>query len=222
MTRDQPAFTAGLLISGDVGPKEVRRQLSRWKKAGKVIQFRKGVYSLAQEYRSAWPHPFVIANQLVKASYVSLQSALAFYGMIPEHVPVTTSVTTRRPCSWDTPAGSFRYRHVKTELFHSYLSVEVAPGALAQVATREKALIDLVHLTPGADSRGWLTELRLQELSSLDPVKLLELVRRSGSPKLERARRIIQELREDELRDGVEGRPGVGRPPPRDQREALP
>ena len=56
-------------------------------------------------------HPFVVANALKKASYVSLQSALSHYGMIPEYVPVTTSVTTRRPeeveilqalfCSWD-------------------------------------------------------------------------------------------------------------------------
>ena len=210
ITGDQPIFTAGLLISGDVDPKDVRRQLSRWKEAGKVVQLRKGVYALAREFRSGWPHPFVVANLLVKASYVSLQSALAFHGMIPEHVPVTTSVTTQRPWSWDTPAGAFRYRHVKVPFFHSYRSTEVAPGSTALVATREKALIDLVHLTPGADTRAWLTELRLQDLASIDLSALRELARGSGGPKLERARRIIEELREDELRDDTAGPPAVG------------
>ncbi|HUJ75514.1 MAG TPA: hypothetical protein VL359_11675 [bacterium] len=216
ITENQPVFTAGMLISGDVDPKDVRRQLSRWKEAGKVIQLRRGVYALAREFRSSWPHPFVVANQLVKASYVSLQSALAWYGMIPEHVPATTSVTTQRPWSWDTPAGAFLYRHLKIPLFHSYRSTDVAPGSPARVATREKALIDLVHLTPGADTRAWLVELRLQDLGSLDLPALTELVRRSGSPKLERARRIIEELREDELRDDRRGRAPVGQGHPRE------
>jgi predicted transcriptional regulator of viral defense system len=210
ITGNQPVFTAGLLISGDVDPRDVRRQLSRWKEAGKVVQLRKGVYALAQEFRSGWPHPFLVANQLVKASYVSLQSALAFYGMIPENVPVTTSVTTGRPWSWDTPAGSFSYRHLKPAFFHSYHGTEVAPGAVALVATREKALCDLVHLTPGGDTRAWLSELRLQDLGSLDMTALLNIVQRSGSPKLERARRIVEGLREAELRDENPGRATIG------------
>ncbi len=194
LTKNTPIFTAELLISGDVDPRDVRRQLSRWKEAGKVIQLRKGVYTLAEEFRAVWPHPFLIANNLVKASYVSLQSALAFYGMIPEHVPVTTSVTTGRPWSWETPTGTFSYRHVKPQLFHSYRPTEVAPGTVALVATREKALCDLIHLTPGSDTRAWLEELRLQDLDSIDRSALRALVDRSGSAKLERARRIIDEL----------------------------
>jgi len=48
-------------------------------------------------YYKVKPHPFVVANRMVRGSYVSCQSALAHYGLIPEHVPVVTSITTARP-----------------------------------------------------------------------------------------------------------------------------
>ena len=195
LARDELVFSSGLLISGEVDPRQLRRQLSRWKEGGKVVQLRRGLYALAEPYRSAAPHPFLIANRLVKASYVSLQSALAWYGMIPEHVPVTTSVTTLRPWSWDISFGTFTYHHVKTGLFHSYAPIEVSPGSTALVATREKALVDLIHLTPGGEAAVFIRELRLQNLEAVDVPFLRALVQRSASPKLERARRIIEEIR---------------------------
>ena len=156
LVKEEPVFTSGLLISGNVDPREVRRQLSRWTEAGKVVQLRRGLYALGEPFTfaaSRASHPFLIANRLMKASYVSLQSALAWYGMIPEHVPVTTSVTTRRPWSWDTPLGAFTYHHVKTGLFHSYAPIEVSPGTVALVATREKALLDLSSTSRPAVTR---------------------------------------------------------------------
>ena len=53
-----------------------------------------------------------IANHMVPVSYVSLQSAPAYFGSIPEYVPVTTSVTTGRPGRWGTPLGVFDFRHI--------------------------------------------------------------------------------------------------------------
>ena len=196
VVKDEPTFTSGLLISGNVDPRELRRQLSRWKASGKIVQLRRGVYALAEPFRSAAPHPFVIANNLVRASYVSLQSALAYYGMIPEHVPVTTSVTTLRPWSWNTSLGAFSYHHITPRFFHTYRREEVSPGTFALLATPEKALCDLVHLTPRGDSPSYLRELRLQNLDILEVPALRTLVKGSASPKLERARRIVEELRE--------------------------
>ena len=94
---DLPVFETGLLLSGDVRPADVRKQLSRWTASGKLYQLRRGLYGLAPPYQKVRPHPFLIANQLQTGSYVSLQSALAYYGMIPEYTPVTTSVSTGRP-----------------------------------------------------------------------------------------------------------------------------
>ena len=113
----EPVFETGLLLSGDLDPADVRRQLSRWTARGRVHQLRRGLYALAPPYAKTRPHPFLVANLLVRGSYVSLQSALAHHGLIPEHVPVTTSVTTGRPGPRSNSFGRFEYRHLHKTLF---------------------------------------------------------------------------------------------------------
>src|SRR4030042_4299618 len=93
---DEPLFETGLLLAGDVDPASVRRQLSRLTASGRLLQLRRGLYALAPPYQKVKPHPFLIANHIMRPSYVSLHSALAHHGLIPEHVPVVTSVTTSR------------------------------------------------------------------------------------------------------------------------------
>jgi predicted transcriptional regulator of viral defense system len=190
----EPVFETGLLLAGDVDPDNVRRQLSRWTAAGRIFQLRRGVYALAPPFQKVRPHPFLVANRLVRGSYVSLQSALAYHGLIPEAVPVTTSVTTRRPGSWDTPLGVYRYRHVKTALFFGYERTGLGSDQHAFVAAPEKALLDLVYLQPGGDAPAYLQQLRLQNLDRLDPERLSIQAGRTSSPKLCRAADRIVEL----------------------------
>ncbi|MFO7916541.1 MAG: hypothetical protein R6V13_00470 [Anaerolineae bacterium] len=184
---DEPVFETSLLLAGDVEVANVQRQLSRWTRAGRVYQLRRGLYALAPPFQKVKPHPFLVANRLVQPSYVSLQSALAYYGLIPEHVPVTTSVTTARPGRWDTPLGSYTFRHLKDELFRGYRLLEVGAEQEAFVASAEKALLDLIYLEPGADSREYLHELRLQNLDQLNLDALQEQADGAHSPKLQRA-----------------------------------
>jgi hypothetical protein len=195
---DEPVFETGLLLAGRVKPADVRRQLSRWTKAGRLYQLRRGLYALAPPFQKSKPHPFLVANRMLPGTYVSLQSALAFYGLIPEHVPVVTSVTTARPGRWQTPLGSYDFRHIKTDLFRGYRLTEVGSRQRAFIATPEKALLDLVYLEPGADSPDYLAELRLQQLSRLELAVLQSEA--AASPKLRRAAAIVAELaRTEEL-----------------------
>ena len=189
-----PVFETGLLLAGDVGPANVRRQLSRWTSSGKLYQLRRGVYTLAPPYQKVKPHPFVVANTLVHGSYVSLQTALAHYGLIPDVTVVTTSVTTSRPRAWTTPVGAYVYRYVKSDWFHGYRRLALGGGQAAFVATPEKALLDLVYLTPGGDNRAYLEELRLQATEQLDLAELARLAEESESPKLQRAAGMIAAL----------------------------
>jgi len=195
---DEPVFETGLLLAGEIKPGEVRRQLSRWVRAGKVYQLRRGLYALAPPYQKVRPHPFLVANRLAAASYVSLQSALAYYGMIPEHVPQTTSITTRRPGSWQTPLGDYAYRHIQVDYFAGFQVLEVAPGQHAYVASPEKAILDLVYLVPGADTADYLRELRPQNLERLDWQELTQLVDQWGKKKLARAARHLRLLAEED------------------------
>ncbi|MFQ6102513.1 MAG: hypothetical protein ACE5OS_14970 [Anaerolineae bacterium] len=191
---DEPVFETGLLMAGDADPADVRRQLSRWVKAARLYRLRRGLYALAPPFQKVKPHPFLVANRMVRGSYVSLQSALAYYGLIPEVVPVITSVTTARPGRWETPLGVYAFRHIKVELFFGYRLVEVSPGQQAFVATPEKALLDLAYLQPGGDNPAYLRELRLQNLDRLDLDELQRLAERTGSPKLRRVAAYVTEL----------------------------
>lgn len=195
---DEPVFETGLLLAGDVDPADVRRQLSRWTKAGRIYQLRRGLYTLAPPFQKVKPHPFLVANRLVRGSYVSCQSALAYYSLIPEVVPVTTSVSTARPARWDTPLGSFEFRHIKADLLRGYRRIEVGPGQLAFVASPEKALLDLIHLQPGGDAPGYLGELRLQNLDRLDVDELARQADLADSPKLRRAAGLVADLARSE------------------------
>jgi len=190
----EPLFETGLLLAGDVDASDVRRQLSRWTAAGKVWQLRRGLYAIAPPFGKMQPHPFLTANGLARASYVSLQSALAYCGLIPEGVPVTTSVTTGRGRIWRTPIGTYQFRHLHVGLFHGYRAVAVDDLRVAYVATPEKALLDLVHLEPGGDSPAYLEGLRLQHMERLDGDALVALAARSGSPKLRRAAACLTEM----------------------------
>lgn len=191
---DEPLFETGLLLAGDVDPGALRKQLSRWTAAGKLFQLRRGLYALAPPFQKIRPHPFVIANRLAPGSYVSCQSALAFYGMIPEYAPVVVSVASARPGRWDTPLGSYVFRHIKRSLLHSYRLAHLGGRQQAFVASSEKALLDLIYLQPGADDPAYLSELRLQNLGTLDVEELRRLASLSASPKLARAAEIVAEL----------------------------
>jgi hypothetical protein len=130
---------------------------------------------------------------LQKASYVSLQSALAHYGMIPEYVPVTTSVTTGRPEELETPVGRFQFRHVANRLFYGFAETEMAPGQFALLADPYKALVDLLYLTPHSDQAAFLRELRLTRPDGFDPGKLHTTAGRGGSAKVQHAvRRLLE------------------------------
>ena len=186
-------------MAADADPQAVRVQLSRWVKAGRLIQLKRGLYTLAQPYRKIEPQPFVLANSMKKASYVSLQSALAYFGMIPEYVPTVTSVTTGRPEQVNTKSGQFVFRHIKKSWFCGYKQIDLGSGQKAFVAIPEKALLDLLYLTPQTDEQNYLRELRLENLELLNVDTMLQLAGSVKSAKLNRAVRYIKALIDDRV-----------------------
>lgn len=194
IVQDGPVFDSGLLLAGDADARDIYRQLSRWKQAGKIYQLCRGLYCLAPPFRKTKPHPFLIANRLLLASYVSLQSALAYYGMIPEYVPMTISVTTNRPAQWETPVGIFDFRHIQVNFFEGYRFLDLGDNQGAFIASPEKALLDLVYLESGGDTHEYLSELRLNNLEGLNWQLLERLARKIEKPKLLRAIARMREL----------------------------
>jgi predicted transcriptional regulator of viral defense system len=165
----EPLFESGMLLVGPVDAEDMQRQLSRWVAAGRLIRVRRGLYAFAgrdAEVRRPL-HPYEIANRLVSGSYVSLNSVLSEGGLIPEYVPVTTSITTGRAGLRANPLGNYLYRHVKRSMFWGYESRDLPTGGRAFVAVPEKALVDLLYLHPEPDHPGYVEELRLQNLDRI-------------------------------------------------------
>jgi predicted transcriptional regulator of viral defense system len=137
-----------------------------------------------------------VANRLVRGSYVSLQSALAYHGLIPEHVPVTTSVTTARPQRREGPFGAFEYHHISPGAFGGYRREALGEDQEALVATPAKAVADLVRLVPGGDSAEYLAAMRLQSLDKIDPAEIEGHPVLGRQPKIRRALRHLAALAE--------------------------
>jgi predicted transcriptional regulator of viral defense system len=198
-----PVFESGHLYAGADNPQQAQRQLADWVRAGKVIQLRRGLYTLAQPRQSEPPHSYVVANHMVRASYVSLHTVLSHYDLIPEHVAVVTSITTGRPGTWQNLYGHFSYQHIQSDLFFGFEYRQVTQTQRAYMATPEKALLDLIYLTPGADSEGYIRTLRLQNLDQLNIERLAVYVERINKPKLKRALPFIIQVIEEELTEYV-------------------
>jgi hypothetical protein len=175
-----------VLLAGPVNPADLRRQLSRWTKAGRLIQLRRGVYTLAPPYQKIKPHPFLIANRLLPASYVSLQSALDYSS--------PTWCTASRPNARIAGRRRWAASSSTTSSPPGCTAIAGSKSAYAFVATPEKALLDLAYLHPHADDPAFLQELRLQNLERLDLAQLRALADRSAKPKLRRFAERVAEL----------------------------
>ena len=190
-------FSSSILLAGNVSVHAIRRQLMRWVANGKLIQVRRGLYAVTQPYRDTQPHPFLVANMMKGASYVSLQSALEHYGIIPEYVPVITSVTTGRTGEITNKLGMFKFNHIKKELFWGYEEVEVLDRTKIFIASPEKGLLDLIYLTPQSDSMEYLQELRMQNTDKINTGILKDFAKRFKTPKINRAAENIIKLFEE-------------------------
>lgn len=141
----------------------------RASRAGEILRLKPGVFLLDARYRRSEPHPFVLAAALHVPSHVSLESALAYHGLIPEAVYQVASVTVGRSREFVTPAGVFSFSRVPARAPRAGVeSLEVARNAWAFVASPLRAIADAVYLRRGVtwnrDGLGFLTEsLRIEE-----------------------------------------------------------
>ena len=127
---------------------------------GKIIQLRRGLYTVAPPNQLVHPHSYVIANHLVWASYISLHTALSHYDLIPEHVAVVTSVTTGRPGMWQNPYGHFSYQHIQPALFFGFHYRQVTQ-------TQWGMLLPVMELLPGCGGGESLLLRACKKLSSI-------------------------------------------------------
>lgn len=145
-----------------------RRFVGLLTKRGHVIRVKKGLYVWGQDVD---PSPFsieILANLIYGPSYVSLEYALSFYGLIPERVATVTSVTSKKTKSFATPVGLFTFEHINQEAYPAGIRLQIDGPQSFLIATPEKALLDMIALREISDSL--LEDLRIEpeEFERLD------------------------------------------------------
>ena len=108
-----------------------------------------------------------------------------------------------RPGRWQNAYGNFSYQHIQSEFYFGFYFRQITWTQWAYVATPEKALLDLIYLTPDADNPNYIRELRLQNLEQIDTERLSAYVARFERPKLKRALPYIEQMVEEELTEYV-------------------
>ena len=139
-----------------------RNNLTRWVKKGRLIRLRQGYYTFP-EYKKMAGFSYYVANRIYKPSYVSLHSALAFFGMIPEAVVQITSVTSLKTVGFKNDFGEYSYKTVKSVFMFGYDLKPFGKDITVKFAKPEKALLDLLYLYPFYDTKEALLDLRLDE-----------------------------------------------------------
>ena len=179
-------------------------KISELLKSEELISIRRGLYITGPKMDLLTPEPFLIANHLRGPSYVSLESALSYWNMIPERAYEISSVTIKTSKLYKTPVGRFSYQKLKTP-YYSYgiKNIECSPKQTMLIASPEKALCDKIVLTPGIHLRSikqtrefLIEDLRIdgESLSTLD-TKVMELWI-TNAPKKSSLKMLIKTLQE--------------------------
>ena len=160
---------------------------------GELLRVRKGLYAVAPEYREAPLSLEIMANILYGPSYLTLEYALSWYGMMPERATELTSVCLGRSREFRSAVGNFSYCSIRKAAYtEGYVLTAIPDGRTFLMATREKALVDIIENRRSIPIRSrkemgtrLLRDLRMDELAlmDLDVEKVSQYASRYGSHK---------------------------------------
>ncbi len=147
-----------------------------------ILRVKKGLYVLGREYNKPF-NKFVLANQIYGPSYITGQTALSFWNMIPERVELIISMTMKRKKQFETPVGRFAYLYCPKKVFKIGIRLEdTGDRKKILIASPEKALCDIIapqtHISTEKEMKEFLELMRLDysanknlDLSLLEEIK---------------------------------------------------
>lgn len=124
--------------------KSTDKKVLRLEKQGYIIRLKRGLYVVNPKYSGVTLSSELIANHLYAPSYISMSSALRYYGLIPETVYTNQSMTIKHARKFPTPIGNFDYKYISKETFRIGVRSVRRDGYAFLIASPEKALCDLV------------------------------------------------------------------------------
>lgn len=147
-------------ISNIIGEyKAPKDKISKMVKAGRLIRLKKGLFVVSPEITKMEISKELIANHLLGPSYISMESALSYYSLIPERVYISRSATVKRSKIFYTPLGTFEYLTIPDTYYSIGIKNLITSDSYAfLMASPEKALCDLILCT---------SKLRLQSRKAM-------------------------------------------------------
>lgn len=149
------------------------RRLVEWQAKGYIRKLRNRYYCFTHEEVEE-RLLYIIANKIYEPSYLSLETALSYYGFIPEGVFKTVSCTTLKTQSFSTSLGRFNYRHIKPKLFFGYRFIPWQNRRIV-IAEPEKTLIDYLYLQPHIQNIDDFMALRWNKQAIIEQIDLDKL-----------------------------------------------
>ncbi len=170
-----------------------RMNLYHWQKKGYIEKIRNNWYTFS-DIETSEQNNFFIANKIYSPSYISLESALNYYAIIPEGVFIYTSVTTLKTKTIKTPKGTFRYSNIKPDLFFGYELVRHR-NKIIKIADIEKTICDYFYLNSDIHSVDDINELRFNKEVLRESIKVKKLNKYTQLFKSEKLKKRISLLK---------------------------
>ncbi len=146
-------ITTSIIESLYPGLKSADKKVIWLEKNGYIIRLKRGLYVVNPEYTKKALSSELIANHLYAPSYVSMSSALRYYGLIPEAVYTHQSMTIKHSRSFQTPIGLYDYKQISKKAFSVGVRSLHNGNYAFMIATPEKALCDLIANSPMVNLR---------------------------------------------------------------------
>jgi len=144
-----------------VDPNFHKQRLSEWQKKGYIKKIIKGYY-IFSDLEINEQALFIIANKIFDPSYISLEMALSYHGLIPESVYGITSITSKKTYTFTSELAEFSYNKIKPELMFGYELIHYQDQNF-KIAEVEKAILDFFYINPKIKSEGDFYELRINK-----------------------------------------------------------
>ena len=166
--------------------KSAEKKVVWLEKNGYIIRLKRGLYVVNPEYTGKRLSNELIANHLYAPSYVSMSTALRYYGLIPEAVYVNQSMTVKHSRIFQTPIGNYDYKCISRGAFAVGVRTEHVADYAFLIASPEKALCDLiansskVNLRYMKDVENYLENdirMDMEEFMKFDPSVLEEYIK---------------------------------------------
>lgn len=140
-----------------IDPQFEKKKIYLWKKEWLIKNIYRWYYILNNQ-KIDTNFLYRIANTIYYPSYISMESALSYYNLIPEAVYTITSITTKKTNNINNEYLDLSYKSIKTNLFWWYKIINNKNYLIADI---EKTLLDYFYLNKELNNENDIIWLRL-------------------------------------------------------------